>query len=212
MRIYLVRHAKQTSILCNDNSPLDNIGIEQAQLLGKRLKNYNIDAMYSSDLIRAVQTAEIIQEEIGNNQLSCIQREGLRETDFGVLTMMTDDSIKEKYHDFMESRYYVKDDWAYPGGESGYEVWIRAKRVLDDIVKQNHKNVVVVTHGGTIRVLLAGLFQGSQKDRLLFAKTFERGSFTELYYDTENGRFYLERLNDFAHLEGNPKLMMRKEQ
>ena len=43
MRIYLIRHAKQESKLCNDNSPLCEIGKEQAQLLGKRMETYHID-------------------------------------------------------------------------------------------------------------------------------------------------------------------------
>jgi len=210
MRIYLVRHAKQASILCNDNTPLDEIGRKQAHLLGKRFCSYDIDAIYCSDLLRAEETAEIIREELNNQSLICQKREGLRETDFGDLTMMTDDAIKIEYREFMEGRYFVEDDWAYPGGESGQEVWKRAKEVLDEITAKDNENVVVVTHGGTIRVLLAGLFQGSQKDRLLFAKTFERGSLSELYYDKKDNRFYLERLNDFAHLEGNPELMMRK--
>ena len=140
----------------------------------------------------------------------CI-RKGLRETDFGELTYQTDDVIKVKYKDFMESRYHVEEDWAYPGGESGKEVFERAMKVMEEIFQSPCKNVAVVTHGGTIRVLLAGLLQGSQKDRLMFGKCMERGGFSELLYDEKTGRITLERFNDFAHLEGRPECMMRKE-
>ena len=210
MRIYLIRHAKQESKLCNDNTALCEVGRKQAHLLGKRMKHYHIDSVYSSDLLRAEQTARIVIEELGR-PMDLEIREGLRETDFGELTYQTDNDIKVKYKEFMESRYHVEDDWAYPGGESGREVYTRAMDVLREIVSRNQKNVAVVTHGGTIRVLLAGLFQGGQKDRLLISKTMERGGFSEIYYEEKTGRFYLERVNDFAHLEPHPECMMRKD-
>ena len=210
MRIYLIRHAKQESKLCNDNTPLCQIGREQAHLLGQRLFKYSIDAVYASDLIRAYETAKIIVEKL-NKPMEIKIRRGLRETDFGELTYQLDEDIKVKYKEFMESRYHVEEDWAYPGGESGKEVYERAREVIEEIIYSGHKNVAVVTHGGTIRVLLAGLFQGTQKDRLLFSKCMERGGFSEIYYEEQTGRFYLERLNDYAHLEGRPECMMRKD-
>lgn len=210
MRIYLIRHAKQESKLCNDNTALCEIGRKQAHLLGKRLLNYHIDEIYASDLLRAKETAEIVASELGK-PMDVIIREGLRETDFGELTYQLDEDIKVKYKEFMESRYHVEEDWAYPGGESGKEVFVRAMEVMQEIIHTDKKNVVVVTHGGTIRVLLAGLFQGGQKDRLLISKTMERGGFSEIYYEEKTGRFYLERVNDFAHLEGHPDCMMRKD-
>lgn len=210
MRIYLIRHAKQESKLCNDNTALCEIGRKQAHLLGKRLRNYHIDAVYSSDLLRAEETAQIVAKEL-EEPMEVNIREGLRETDFGELTFQTDDDIKVKYKEFMESRYHVEEDWAYPGGESGQEVFKRSIEVIEEITRLDKKNVAVVTHGGTIRVLLAGLFQKGQKDRLLISKTMERGGFSEIYYEEKTGRFYLERVNDFAHLEDHPECMMRKD-
>ena len=211
MRIFLVRHARQESVLCNDNTSLCEIGRKQAFLLGKRLKKYGLDEIFASGLIRAVETAEIIREEAGKRDVPIKIREGLRETDFGELTGLPDSEIKIKYKEFMESRYHVEEDWAYPGGESGQEVFIRARKVLDEIIQRDKENVCVVTHGGTIRVLLAGLFGDGQKDRLLFGKYLERGGFTELYYDKKTKRCYLERFNDYAHLEADESLLMRKD-
>lgn len=209
MRIYLIRHAKQQSKLCNDNSSLCDIGIEQAKLLGKRMEAYHIDAVYASDLKRAVETAQYMTGE-WEQPLKVQTREGLRETDFGDLTLMEDDVIKVQYKDFMESRYHVEEDWAYPGGESGKTVYERAIKVIEELIASPYKNVAVVTHGGTIRVLLAGLFQGAQKNRLMFGKCMERGGFTEILYDEKTGYISLERFNDYAHLEARPECMMRK--
>lgn len=209
MRIYLIRHAKQQSKLCNDNTSLCETGIEQAKLLGKRLLAYQIDAVYTSDLKRAVETAEYMTDQ-WNNPMNIEQRQGLRETDFGDLTNLTDDFIAEKYKDFMESRYHVEEDWAYPGGESGQEVYKRAREVIQELIDSPYKNIAVVTHGGTIRVLLAGLFQEGQRNRLMFGKCMERGGFSEILYDEKTERFSLERFNDYAHLESHPEYMMRK--
>ena len=48
MIIYLIRHGRQNSTDCNVNVPLSAEGIRQAELLGERMKNYKIDALYSS--------------------------------------------------------------------------------------------------------------------------------------------------------------------
>ena len=62
MNIYLIRHGRQNSKLCNVDVELSKEGREQAALVGKRLAKYNIDVVYSSQLIRAVETADIINE------------------------------------------------------------------------------------------------------------------------------------------------------
>ena len=62
MRIYLIRHGRQNSPLCNVNVPLSDAGRRQAELLGERLKKESIDAVWSSDLIRACERADLISE------------------------------------------------------------------------------------------------------------------------------------------------------
>ena len=64
MRILLIRHGRQNSPLCNVNVPLAEEGRRQAALLGERLKDEKIDAVWSSDLIRAVETAYIKAQTI----------------------------------------------------------------------------------------------------------------------------------------------------
>ena len=64
MNIYLIRHGRQNSRLCNVDVELSKEGREQADLLGKRLEKYDIDAVYSSQLIRAKETADIINSHL----------------------------------------------------------------------------------------------------------------------------------------------------
>ena len=76
MRILLIRHGRQDSPLCNVNVPLSVEGRRQAELLGERLEKEDIDAIWSSNLIRAVETADIINEKIHAPR---IIRENLKE-------------------------------------------------------------------------------------------------------------------------------------
>ena len=69
MNIYLLRHG-QTNLNRDGkyqsafDKDLNEFGISQAEFLGKRLKSYNIDVIYSSDLKRVVETSEIINKYI----------------------------------------------------------------------------------------------------------------------------------------------------
>ena len=64
MNIYLIRHGRQNSKLCNVDVELSDEGREQAHSVGKRLAKYGIEVVYSSNLIRAKETADIINEYV----------------------------------------------------------------------------------------------------------------------------------------------------
>ena len=99
MIIYLIRHGRQNSTACNVNVPLSPEGELQAKLLGQRIKNYPIDALYTSDLIRAVDTARIaFADRPDLIEKHTIRRE-LSEIDFGSLTGVADPFVKEFYAD-----------------------------------------------------------------------------------------------------------------
>lgn len=206
MHIYFIRHAVQQSLLCNDNTPLSEIGRQQAAAVGERLSPYGIQAIYASDFLRAKETAQVINDVFKNMGIACpniIVRRGLREADFGELTGLTDDVIATEYEEFMESRYHTEEDWGYPDGENGSDVWERFLPVLEEILNSKHESVAVVTHGGTIRCALSCLFGKGFCDRLAFAKKFRHGSITEIKYDEKRNFFSLERFNDYAHIENS---------
>jgi probable phosphoglycerate mutase len=182
---------------------LSEEGRLQAELLRDRMKNYPIDALYSSNLIRAVQTAQIINEEL---KLPHEIRDDLQEISFGLLTGKSDAYISEHFSDFKEEQMKLVEDIPYPGGENGTSVYERAMPVIQELIQSGNKNIAVVTHGGIIRVLLAALFGKNQARRFLFGVSLENTGITQLVYHEGYDRFYLERFNDFAHLEGYPKL------
>ena len=214
--IYLLRHGRQNSRLCNVNVPLDESGKCQAELAGKRLKQYGIGIVYSSDLIRAVETAEIMNKYLSVEHI-CLS--GLREIDFGCLTGLTDSEIKKRYATFFEERDKYESDIPFPSdegspnGENGAKVYKRAKEAIDIILqrcmKENIESAAVVSHGGTIRSLLAGILDMPQEHRLLFAKTMENTGITQIDYHINKKRFYVERINDYSHLENHPELLRK---
>lgn len=206
INLYLIRHGRQNSGLCNVDVELSTEGINQAELLRERLLNYEIDALYSSNLIRARQTADILNRSL---QLPIIIKDEIREISFGDLEGETDEYINANFHDFKQEQNKLLEDIPYPGGENGTSVYERAMPIIQEIVQSGKKNIAVVTHGGTIRVLLAALFGKNQAKRFLFGVSLENTGITQLIYDTYHDRFYLERFNDFAHLEGHPELHRR---
>jgi broad specificity phosphatase PhoE len=206
VNLYLVRHGRQNSSLCNVDVELSNEGRLQAELLRDRLQYYDIDALYSSNLLRAKQTAEILNEAL---LLPHDIREEIREISFGLLEGKSDEYNEEHFRDFKEEQKKLLEDIPYPGGENGTSVYERAMPIIQEIVQSGKKNIVVVTHGGTIRVLLAALFGRNQAKRFLFGVSLENTGITQLVYNNQYDRFYLERFNDYAHLEGHPELHRR---
>lgn len=235
MTLYLIRHGRQNSTDCNVDVPLSPEGKRQAQLLGERMKCYPIDVLYSSDLIRAEETAREAfaqrQELLEELQL----RSGLREIDFGLLTGKPDQDVKifyQRYYQeqlelFEEGRIIQKGNaldevnefvgdffvptqemW-YPEGESGPSVLSRLMPIIQEWIDSGKENIAVVTHGGVIRILLTALFGGDFAKRLMFGSTLENCSITQLTFDHKKHGFYLDRFNDYAHLEQEPSLMRK---
>lgn len=165
---YIVRHGQTNwNILGktqgHGNSDLTQKGIEQAEELSKNMLNYPIDYIYTSDLGRAVQTAEIIGKNLG---LEVNKTEQLREMGFGAWEGLLIDEIKKDYKD-------VYDVWRnkphlvnIPGGETLHLIQDRVDTFIKDLnEKYNNKHIVLVTHSVTVRVMLLS-FLGSSMENI----------------------------------------------
>ena len=207
MNIYLIRHGRQNSKLCNVDVELSPEGREQAHLTGKRLENYGIEAVYSSNLLRAVETADIINGYVKKPRF---YDDRLREAEFGEMTGLENSVLKERYKEFLEKRATMTEDIPYPGGgENSAMVFARAKEVLDEIAQQDYENVCIVTHGGWIRALLTGLVGAPSAKWLSFGRQLENCSITEILYDKDMETYHIERLNDYAHFENEDRLLRK---
>lgn len=207
MNIYLIRHGRQNSKLCNVDVELSPEGREQAELTGQRLKNYEIEAVYSSNLIRAVETADIINKYLDKPRF---YDDRLRESDFGGMTGLENDVLKERYKEFLAKRSTMTEDIPYPdGGENSQMVFERAFEVMNEIVEKDYENVCVVTHGGVIRALLTGIVGAKPAKWLTYGRQLENCSISQIMYDKDTKTFHIERLNDYAHFENEDRLLRK---
>lgn len=207
MNIYLIRHGRQNSRLCNVNVELAPEGREQAELVGQRLKSYRIEAVYSSNLLRAVETADIINKYL---EKPMFYDDRFEEADFGGLTGMEDAVVKEKYKEFLKKRATMTEDIPYPdGGENCQMVFDRAFEALSEIAKMDYENVCIVTHGGVIRALMTGIVGAQPAKWLTYGRQIENCSISEIMYDKDMNTYHIERLNDYAHIENEDRLLRK---
>jgi probable phosphoglycerate mutase len=124
--------------------PLNDAGRAQARDLARGLRTEPLDAVYSSDLVRAKETAEIATAGRG---LTVRVLVGLRERHFGTWEGLTDDVIRDR---FPESRTGPWGD-----GETIDEMSARVVASLRTIAAEHDgENVLVATHGGPMRAVL----------------------------------------------------------
>ena len=156
--LLILRHGftytNQEHILAgHTNSPLTEHGKAQGKLACQYIyDNYKVDAIYSSDLIRAETTVSTLSELTG---LPINKRKELREMHCGVWENVKISILQEKYGEQLK-RWSANDDTATPeNGESWSEVQKRAVSALEEIAKFNDgKTVVIATHGAVIKTLM----------------------------------------------------------
>ncbi len=198
MRIYLLRHGQTVAGLHYNatlgvpDPSLDDPGIRQAESLGQRLEHHEIDAVYSSDLRRTVETAQIICRYIHHDILYSPQ---LREINMGDIPIQGWKAFPDYYLQWQKH----EADLPYPRGEAGVDVQKRVWSLLEEIVKQHNHDVAVVTHGGVIMVLLSACVGLGLEKRFRFAPP-AYCSISALSYDSESGMWRVDQFNDTAHL------------
>ncbi len=160
MRIYLIRHGETEwnrlkRLQGWKNSELTEAGRKAARKLGERLEEdaIEIDKIYSSNLKRAVETAEIIR---GSKKIDHIKLEDLREISYGVWEGMEYEDILEDYaEEFHKFKYESHKYSPQVNGESFEDFFMRTRRALDQILSSEAEDVLVVSHGVTIKAIVA---------------------------------------------------------
>ena len=157
MNIYMIRHGRQCSSLCNVNVELSEEGQKQAELLAKRLDSefYHLQGLYSSTLLRAVSTAQAIHKQTG---LPISQFPDIEEIHFGDWEGKTDAELDAQYGEQRYKHSHGLEDITYPGGENGQQCYERftkgMKRIIEDATQHGYENIAVVTHGVAMRAFL----------------------------------------------------------
>ena len=162
-QLYLVRHGetdfnKQGIVQGRGvNSPLNETGLAQAAALAKRFVVNPVDAIYSSPLRRALQTAQTVAQQVGISEIPTDP--GLEEMSWGVFEgQPQSEELASAFEEMKERWHNGEHDYGVEKGESLRQVQTRGVAAIDRILKQSAgKRVLVVAHGRFLRILLASL-------------------------------------------------------
>jgi broad specificity phosphatase PhoE len=153
-------------------------------------------AAYSSDLKRALETAQLIGEATGSSPVASA---GLREVYLGQWEGLNTAEIEHRFPEAW-ALWTKEPRWdVVPGGEGERAFEARVNQELDSILAR-HENgdVLIVTHGGVIQVALHRVIGRSNHG--LFPFRIENASISTI--EKRNGRFVVSGVNDTSHLEG----------
>lgn len=152
-RLVLVRHGetawnRETRIQGHTDIPLSDLGLWQAEQVGRALADEGLDALYSSDLARAADTARAVARHTG---LPLVLDEALRERHFGHLEGLTHDEILGRFPEDGH-RWRARDpSWGPRGGETLTDFHERvlgaARRLANRHLGQT---IALVAHGGVL--------------------------------------------------------------
>jgi 2,3-bisphosphoglycerate-dependent phosphoglycerate mutase len=201
MLLYLIRHGETLSnaerrIQGQSDVPLSELGRRQGKAVGEALAAAPLDAVYSSPLSRALETAQAIAER---HRLSVQTDPRLMELSAGVFQGKLLSELGEETA--AELKRWLRggdDEFLIPGGESRRQLTQRGCEAIRAIVRAGHREAAVVSHGGLMSATLRALLDLPQP---LPPFSLQNGSITKLAVD-EQGQFSLAALNDVEHLRG----------
>jgi probable phosphoglycerate mutase len=155
---WLIRHAQtdwnvEGRYQGQADMPLNATGLAQANMAVEKLAGFHFDALYSSDLLRARQTAQAISMKLG---LKVSLDTRLREINLGEWQGQLFTEIREKYPTEMSVRRADPENSRPPGGETVKELSIRVWAAFDEISHANPGgSVLVVSHGLALAAVIA---------------------------------------------------------
>ncbi len=174
--------------------PLNEHGRQQSEALARFLRSIGMSALYTSDLKRALQTAEILAR-FGTFEL--IPDERLRERNIGLWQGLTLDEMRKWYADEYAAMLKDADTYRVPGGESREDVRVRMKAAYADVLAQaKGETVGILTHTTALKVLMEDLFPGYNPLTVNLGNT----SVTTMRRSGDNWK--LVAVDDCLHLEG----------
>lgn len=201
MRIFFIRHGKDDGNYRGgwSDMPLVDEGKEQvkklAEFLEEKKNEYKIEKIISSDLLRAKQTTEIINEKL---KVPVEYTDRLREMNNGKIAGMLNVDAEKLY----PGLYYntLRMDERYPGGESPIEFYSRITRDFEKIIDENKecKNIMIVTHSGVINIIYRYINNMEWSNKIKSIK-ISNASIYSLVINDENKKFDLENYNEYLN-------------
>lgn len=194
--IYLTRHGQtewnlEKRLQGHGNSPLTEFGLSRAKELSDRIKDTDVDVIYTSPIERAYKTACIVK---GDKDIEVKVHEGLKEMNFGDYEgKITEEVMKENPDWDISAIMRGNLEMRAPNGETLGEVRERVNSAMREIIKENRgKNILIVAHGITLKAIMA-FFNDKEANN----EVMGQATLTKVIVDGEN--FDIKFKNDGSH-------------
>jgi len=199
-RIVLVRHGQTEwnrfeRFRGRADVPLDADGLAQAEATAARIeREYQVAAVYSSPLSRALRTAEAIARRFS---LGVQTHAGLLDIDYGAWQGLTPDDVRQRQPELLEAWYQAPHTVRIPGGESLDDLRTRCTAAMGGFVERHPESTVaLVAHTVVNRVILLAVL-GLGNDRFWHLRQ-DTCAINEI--EADGGEFTLVSMNDTCHL------------
>lgn len=199
--IYLIRHCEamgnhkrlfQGSTDCE----ISEIGAKQLEFLKERFKNIELDAVYSSPLLRAQKTAQAVADGKG---LTIVTRKNLAELHGGVVEGRPFQEAFNAIPGLADAWNNHPQDFAPEGGEAMRDAYVRIYDEIIALARGNRgKTIAAATHGGVLRCLMCRVLY-YDITRLKDVPWCENTAVTLLKID-DNDKISVEFFNDYSHV------------
>lgn len=174
---------------------LSELGVNQAKKIGEKLK-VELDGkefvMYSSDLLRAKQTAEYVGKSLG---LTPILRNELRERNLGKCCGKSVQWLREN----IEQHEKTIDDRLFSDAESRRDEWNRLKPFFDEIMLNNERNIIIVSHGDLLSVFNM-MFLGLCVETINTCEVFGLAGGVSYMFENDEGKRFIKRISDMSYI------------
>jgi probable phosphoglycerate mutase len=203
-RLLAIRHGETVSNQAGRfqgqaDSPLSPVGTAQSQALAARLAGAGLAALYSSDLGRAVGTAQLIAAATG---LPLQIDARLRERHLGVFQGLTAEEVAARHPEANAAFRRGDPDFVLPQGESMRQSLLRFCACCDELAGRHAGcTIALVTHGGVLSTFLRHVL-GLPLDA---PRRYMRRNASINAFALEQGKWYLESWGDTAHLAGDSR-------
>jgi broad specificity phosphatase PhoE len=204
-RILLVRHGQslgnaERRFGGHTPTPLSELGVTQAEATARVLAREGVTAIYSSDLLRAVQTAEPLAREAG---LEINRTSALRERSVGRMEGLTFEDAAESYPEEYAALLRRDFEHVLTGGESYRQLLDRASAELDRAIERNRGGTIAVfSHTGTICILVLHLMGALDSPTLKPVWISSSNCGVTRFSIQHGGLIRVLNINDTRHLEG----------
>jgi probable phosphoglycerate mutase len=159
MKLHIIRHGEtvwhaENKYAGHTDIGLTNLGHAQAKTLATWAIQINPDAIYSSDLTRAFDTAKPSALALG---LEIIVDSRFREVNFGQIEGLTPAEMERQFRELRQEFLVRPADTLLPEGESGRSALGRALPAIEEILSGTHNDVMLFSHGTLMRLIVCQL-------------------------------------------------------